>query len=124
MSDLLKKAPWDGFEPMRENRFYLDLKNSLNIPSWVVKNIIFLDDRRIKITINSFIKNEYIYRLENTNNETIDLFFLDKTGSNILKAKITGFTVENIYPYILDYESDKKITFICEIKYDSINWKI
>ena len=123
MSDLLKKAPWDGFEPMRENNFYLDLDNSLNIPSWVVKNVIFLDNRRIKMTINSFIKNEYIYKLDNTNNKTIDLCLSDKTGVIILKAKITGFTVENIYPYILDYESDEKITFICEIKYEEIIWE-
>lgn len=123
MSDLILKAPWGDIHPMRRNRFYFNFEDFLDLPSWIVQNAIFLDNNRIKMTINSYLESKDLVKLSKITNKVVGLFLLDRTGVSILKGRIMGFTIENIHPEILDYKSDEQITFICEIKYEEIIWE-
>jgi hypothetical protein len=123
MSDLLLKAPWGDMHPMRRNRFYFNFDDFLDLPSWIVQNAIFLDNNRIKMTINSYLESKDLVQLSNITNKIVELLLLNRTGESILKGRIMGFTIENIHPEILDYKSDEQIAFICEIKYEEIIWE-
>lgn len=123
MSDLLLKTPWGGIHPMRQNNFCFNLEDLLNLHNWIVQSAIFLDNNKIKMVINSYLGSKDLVKLSNVTNKVVDLLLLDRTGATILKGRIRGFTIENIYPEILDYKSDEQITFICEIKYEEIIWE-
>lgn len=123
MSDLLLKVPWGDMHPMRRNRFCFNFDDFLDLPSWIVQNAIFLDNNRIKMTINSYLESKDLVQLSNITNKIVKLFLLNREGVSILKGRIMGFTIENIHPETLDYKSDEQIAFICEIKYEEIIWE-
>lgn len=123
MSNLLLKTPWSDKHPMRRNRFYFNFVDFLDLPSWIVQNAIFLDNNRIKMTINTYLESKDLVQLSNITNKIVELLLLDRAGVSILKGRIMGFTIENIHPEILDYKSDEQMTFICEIKYEEIIWE-
>ena len=108
---------------MRRNRFYFNFDDFLDLPSWIVQNAIFLDNNRIKMTINTYLESKDLVQLSNITNKIVELLLLDRAGVSILKGRIMGFTIENIHPEILDYKSDEQMTFICEIKYEEIIWE-
>lgn len=123
MGDLLLGRPWDELEPVRKNRFCLTFRDELNIKSWLIKNVSFLDGEQIKIELYAYDNGEHIIELSTLQEEEVVLHLVNRTGVTILKGIIKGFTVENIYPRALDYSTDEKVEFICEAKYDTIVWK-
>jgi hypothetical protein len=122
MNDLILETPWKTREHFKQNKFALYFGVNKQIPEWLVKSVSFLDNKRIKIELFSYITKEEILKLSEFN-ENIYLNILDRTGVIILVGTICGFKTENIFPKNFDYSSDSGVEFICDGKYEVITWE-
>lgn len=111
----------DGVEPLKANRYLVDL-SKYGVPQWAVRSVDFGDGEMV-FNVMGVVGGCYIKTLSETRKiKEVEVKLLDPTNVPVMYFTLGNVKIKSVIPCRMDYKSDEFLEFSVRCTYRKITY--